>query len=705
MNTALELNSVIRDTTKQCEYRILWISPEQDSCYWISLDQKSRIPQKQRKEDILNGLSEGQFCRIPDPFSKPIDTAKISEKEKQAKESRWALIKDAVMQEPAIYERDARTEILLAVESETGVKRTNLYKFLGWYWKRGKTPNSLYSDRSRVGKTRDYQNRNYKKLGRPGTEGAMGKTLTDKDRQNFSSAVSRFYLTPAKLSLKSTYQKLLNEYYMIPGSGKDGPDSIRLLPAGEIPSFRQFQYWYTKNRDRIMESVRREGDNSFARNGRSLTGAVELNYPYPGAGYQIDATIADIYLVDEKKRDKIVGRPTLYFVIDSFSRIVTGMHVTLHNPSWNSAVIALENTMENKKEYCSRYGIEIEESDWPCMQLPEAFIADRGEMESRAADCLVNELGIRIENTPPYRGDLKPVVEQHFHLINLEMSDLLPGKVRKDFGERGARDYRLDACLDLKQFTRIIIKCVLFYNRYHYLKDYTKTPQMRVLNVKPIPADIWEYGIRYRSGGLSTVSMEKVRYALLPKEKASVTEKGICFHGMFYTCMDAEKDRWFETARARGRSETEAAYDPGCSDCIYIMTDNGFLECRLLDKSAGSAGRSFAELDGYRDDDRHEKNAYEHEESEAYAKLDAFIEAEKKSAFDAKPDMNGKTKAERLADLRGNRKKAAENERRDPGPESIPAAGTQKADHGPQKKPSMIQSMLRSQLDKKLGKE
>ena len=97
------------------------------------------------------------------------------------------------------------------------------------------------------------------------------------------------------------------------------------------------------------------------------------------------------------------------------------------------------------------------------MQLPSALIADRGEMEGRAADVLVSGLGIRIENTPPYRGDLKGVIEQHFRVINLEMSDLLPGKVKKDFGERGSRDYRLDAKLDIRQFTRIIIKCVLFH--------------------------------------------------------------------------------------------------------------------------------------------------------------------------------------------------------------------------------------------------
>lgn len=703
MSTVLEINTVIRDTEVNCDYRILWISPEQDLCYWIDIGDKSRIPCKKSKALLLSGLADGKLLRTDDPYSVPADHSGAPDSEKKAKERRWDLIKDAVMKEPEIYERVSRAEILKGIEKDTGVKMNNLYKFLGWYWKRGKNPNALYSDRSRAGRGRDYQNKEYKALGRPRTEGAMGKILTDQDRRNFSAAVSRFYLTRDKLSFKDTYQKLLNEYYTVPGTGKEGPDTVCLLPADSIPSFRQFQYWYQKNRDLVSESVKRNGQTAFDRTGRSLTGAVELAYPYPGAGYQLDATIADIYLVDEEKRDRIVGRPVLYFVVDSFSRMVTGMHVTLCSPSWQSAVVALENTMENKKDYCARYGIGIDEADWPCMQLPEAFIADRGEMESRAADCLVNELGIRIENTPPYRGDLKPVVEQHFRLINLEMSDLLPGKVKKDFGERGSRDYRLDACLDIRQFTRIIIKCVLFYNRSHYLKDYTKTPQMRALNVRPVPSDIWNYGIRFLSGGLATVSREKVRYSLLPKENASITEKGICFHGLFYSCEDAEKNRWFETARALGRESVLAAYDPGCSDCIYILSDNGFLECRLLEKSRGSAGRSFAEIDGYREDDRREKNAFEHEESEAHARLDAFIESEKKKAEEARPDMSGKTKAERLADIHGNRRKAAEAEKATQ--ESSSGDEHKKEEPVGSRKPSMIQSMLRSQLDKKRRKD
>lgn len=50
------------------------------------------------------------------------------------------------------------------------------------------------------------------------------------------------------------------------------------------------------------------------------------------------------------------------------------------------------------------------------MHFPSVILADRGEMESRTADLLCKHLGIAVENAPPYRGDLKGIIEKHFSL-------------------------------------------------------------------------------------------------------------------------------------------------------------------------------------------------------------------------------------------------------------------------------------------------
>ncbi len=68
----------------------------------------------------------------------------------------------------------------------------------------------------------------------------------------------------------------------------------------------------------------------------------------PGAKYQIDATVGDIYLVSQFDRSDIIGRPVMYFVMDSYSRMVTGMYVGLEGPSWAGAMMAIENAASDK---------------------------------------------------------------------------------------------------------------------------------------------------------------------------------------------------------------------------------------------------------------------------------------------------------------------------------------------------------------------
>ena len=221
------------------------------------------------------------------------------------------------------------------------------------------------------------------------------------------------------------------------------------------------------------------------------------------------------------------------FFISTYSRMVTGMYVGLEGPSWAGAMMAIENAASDKVAYCSSYGVTITEDEWPCHHIPTAILGDRGEMESKLADNLVQMLGIRIENAPPYRADLKGIIEQHFRTININALPFLPGKVLPDMSERGGRDYRLDAKLDIRQFTEIIIRCVLYYNNSHCMDYFEKSEQMMQVGVDAVPLELWNFGIRYCSGCLRTGPKDTLRLALMHADKASVTERGIRFKGMY----------------------------------------------------------------------------------------------------------------------------------------------------------------------------
>jgi hypothetical protein len=168
----------------------------------------------------------------------------------------------------------------------------------------------------------------------------------------------------------------------------------------------------------------------------------------------------------------LIGRPVVYIVVDSFSGMIAGLYVGLEGPSWNGARQALFNAFTSKVEFCAQNGVEINADDWNCHHLPHQIYADRGEMLSLAAEGLSSGLGIEMGTAPPYRPDWKPMVESRFGILNdLTGIRWLPGGVAARDKERGERDYRLDATLNLKEFTQILINCVLHYNRHHRQPD------------------------------------------------------------------------------------------------------------------------------------------------------------------------------------------------------------------------------------------
>jgi len=181
---------------------------------------------------------------------------------------------------------------------------------------------------------------------------------------------------------------MLREFYVT----RDSDGNVTELDPDQVPSRSQFLYWHSKNKDILEEVQQRNGARNYPLQSRASIDKTETFLSGPCASSQIDATIADIFLVSQSDRTRIVGRPTMYFLKDSFTRIVTGLHITLDPPSWNSAVMCIVNAAEDKVDFCAKYGIQIKEEDWPCKHLPNAIVGDRGEMESIAADMLVNKL-------------------------------------------------------------------------------------------------------------------------------------------------------------------------------------------------------------------------------------------------------------------------------------------------------------------------
>lgn len=663
MEQNISINEVVQAGQEKQLYRVLWVSSDQEYGYWISLEKQTRVPEKFICQEVIENISAGEAFAVEDPIR--VYEGNMTESAKERRDEWWRILKPILECEPDIYERRRRGELLSEAAKKSNKDKANLYRYLVKYWKKGKTPNAFLPDFRNCG--RGAKTQNQKKLGRPVKhEGGFGKILTDEDIDHFETAIRKYYLNRKAVTLKSTYEKMLGDFYSVPAYDKSGGEYLRLLPADQIPSITQFRYWYKKNRDEKTEIQKRSGEAKFELAGRAITGRSDYQLMGPGAKYQIDATVGDIYLVSQFDRSDIIGRPVMYFVVDSYSRMVTGMYVGLEGPSWAGAMMAIENAASDKVAYCASYGVEITEAEWPCRHIPTAILGDRGEMESRLADNLVQMLGVRIENAPPYRADLKGIIEQHFRTINTNALPFLPGKVLPDMSERGGHDYRLDAKLDIRQFTEIIIRCVLYYNNSHSMEYFEKNEQMMQMGVDAVPLELWNFGIRYCSGCLKTVPKDTLRLALMPMEKASVTERGIRFKGMYYSCEEALKGLWFEKARAKGTYRVKIYYDPRDMGAILVENPMGTetVRCELVEWETKYAGKQLDEVWYEQEKEKLRNKELKAKELEAKINLGKQIESIVDSAGQKSGADNATSKAERIRNIRANRKNEKEEIRK-----------------------------------------
>ncbi len=455
---------------------------------------------------------------------------------------------------------------------------------------------------------------------------------------------------------------MLKEFFYTDIKIKDNVEIPIIKSYGEIPSINQFRYWFQKERNIKKEISSRQSPKKYEQRYRGIIGDSTLESEVLGPGYfEIDATVGDIYLVSRYNRDWIIGRPVIYFVVDRFSRMIVGMYVGLDGPSWSGAMMALANCACNKKIFCKEYDIEIEEEDWPVHFLPEVILADRGELEGSNIQNLTNIFGIKVQNTPPFRPDWKPIIEQNFRVVNLRTKPLMPGVINSDYRERGEKNYALDAKLDIFQFEKSIILSVLYHNNHHFLENYNREKMMIEDDIEPIlPINLWNWGIANRPGKLRFVSEDIVKLNLMPIGTAIVTSQGIKFNGMLYASQKSMREKWFEQARTRGTWKVSVSYDPRLMNYIYIREENGanFEKCFLLEHQHRYKDRTIEEINYLLEYEKLQEKKYSDIKIQSKVDLISEIEniVEEAKGQTDREQTKGISNRSRLKNIRQNRK-------------------------------------------------
>lgn len=464
-----------------------------------------------------------------------------------------------------------------------------------------------------------------------------GEKELSPDEKNMRWALNKFYCNKKQYSLSTVYTLMLKHKYC---------DACGALPS-KYPSFYQFRYFYRKYKSTRDYHISREGMTAYQRNSRPLLGdGVQEFAPAAGVG-MLDATVCDIYLVNTA--GKLIGRPILTACIDAYSSLCLG-----YDLSWEGGTYSLRGLMLNvvtdKKEHCQKHGIEIEKTSWDCDKIPGTLVTDMGSEYVSETFSQISELGVTLIHLPAYRPELKGPVEKFFDLIQDSYKPFLKGKgvVEPDWQERGAHDYRKDACLTLEDFEKIILRCILYYNTERVLERFPYTEGMLEAGVKPHGCDIWNYGIRQAGADLIRVSPTDLILTLLPRTEGKFTKFGLKANRLRY-----KHENYSERFLQGGK--VVVAYNPEDVSYVWLLEQGTYVRFDLIENRF--RGKDLETVQGIQAEQKQVVKEAAEDNIQARIALADHIETIAESAF-----WDGKTE---IKDIRTNRKKEQGRTHRD----------------------------------------
>ena len=324
------------------------------------------------------------------------------------------------------------------------------------------------------------------------------------------------------------------------------------------------------------ERLRRRGESKKARNKfRPIPG----HFPgadFPLAVVQIDHTLVDLVLVDDKYR-KPVGRPWISLAMDVYSRMVVGYYLSFDSPSQTSVGLCVSHAILPKEETMSLLEVNAE---WPVWGIPKTIHVDNGpDFQSEGFQNACIKHGIHIEYRPVRQPEYGGHIERLLGTLGKEIHNL-PGTTFSSPKERGEYDSDKRAAFTKNEFEKLLVNfiCRVYHHREHRGIE------------KQLPIDRWETGIfgNDTTPGIGLpprpTDHASVVYDFLPSFKRTVQRTGVSIEGMTYYSealrhwigepdpQDPKRKRRFAFCRDPRDITTLQFYDPEFKGYIPIPT-------------------------------------------------------------------------------------------------------------------------------------
>jgi putative transposase len=659
--------------------RALCYHPGGSHYYCIAVDPPNAWPFARPCTEIVDAINDRRAVIIDrDPWAAALQPeSMLSERHRKMRDNAYEVIRELV-EDPRrlVYDRKTSGAEIRRAAGAHSVKAgcarmhiTTIYKYLRRFWQRGAVKNALQPDLGNCGGRGKPGRLGAKKLGDVNINGEhVGINVTEQVAAHFKYAIAKYYHSKQQRNtFVRSFELMLEDHYTERYTILNGRRAPRLLPPHQTPTLAQYRYYYDKHYRKVQSLRARMGATYVEQNCRAVTRDQTKSALGIGDIYQIDATTADVHLVMSSDKDVVVGRPIVYLVLDAYSELVAGVHVTFDDMSYNAVAMAIWNAYTDKVQFCESLGVPgISPEHWPSKGLPASLFADRGELCSRISDVVARNLNIRLANAPAYCPTAKAIVERHFGLINGAVIRWLPGAIPDGPNWPRKGDYRKKAALTKEEFLEALVHAILAYNT-SMRTDYKRTEAMIRDHVEPVPCKIWEWGLANRPQ-LHNNDSRMVRLGLLPVKSGTVLRDGISVGTLRYTCAKARLGEWFDFQKGFNKSwKVNCSYDPNMTDHVYLL-GRTFAEaqiCDLTEAYTGFSGWTWAEVEKYREheakyllarqeDDRQARIAAQ----SAIRQITATAEARRKQSGPA--DVTQVTVAKTLQQVRDGQKDSRE---------------------------------------------
>ncbi|MFM0428439.1 DDE-type integrase/transposase/recombinase [Paraburkholderia aspalathi] len=287
---------------------------------------------------------------------------------------------------------------------------------------------------------------------------------------------------------------------------------------------------------------------------------------------EVDNTPLDILVIDSST-GLLLGRPWITAMIDAYSRMVVGMHISFRKPNALTVLRCLKHAILPKNYVKDRF--KTVNGEWKAYGLIHQLVCDNGlEFHSRDVDVACADLGIHVIYCPTRSPQMKGRIERFLKTLNYGLLHLQPGTTFAKYETRHAYDSEAKAVVTLEALHEIVHRWIIDIYSATYHRGILTTPRQK-----------WDDGIATHRPKLPP-SIDFVNIYLGESKTRVLTKNGIEVNSLQYASLALEDLR-----RRCGDIEVTVRGDPDNIGTIFVLDDEAqqYVEakCTLPDYAEG----------------------------------------------------------------------------------------------------------------------